>query len=162
MCNCNQIESMMGLGMGFTISADSVPDSPESWNCADWKVWHEALVQRFGRDQANQIWLREWEDQSTFSYNANWCKYNSDWVNYFDSQGLDMRSIVSALFTGGGEIVDNVLDVGNTAVSTVGNTLDVGKYIVPAALVVGIGLVGFIVYKNSTSVFEVAKNVTSK
>lgn len=148
-------------GLGFSISADSQPDTPEDWSCSDWKTWHQKLVQNYGVTQANQMWLHEWEKQSWWDFDVSSCKYNTDWANYFISHGIDMHSIFSTIFSGGGDIVENVLDTGNKAVDTVGNTLNVGKYLVPAALIGAVGLIGFIVYKNSGNAIEIAKNVTN-
>lgn len=97
------------------ITAYSEPDydgwGPDSyWRCSDWLFWHKTLKQAFGQQKANEIWMRAWDKQGPWDYAINACRYNNDFVHYFLSQGIDVRSFISALYTNLTDVVVNTTD----------------------------------------------------
>lgn len=130
-----------GLGDATFIAWDSIPNPDNDWNCLDWKIWHQELSKKYGRAKANELWEREWQKQGGLDYSVNWCKYNSDWVEYFESVGLDKRSIFSMVFTGAGKLIDtadNVVDAAN-------NTSKMLKWALPLVILgVGAGAIWYV------------------
>ena len=150
----NELQSILQqpLGNAASIMAYSSPATPDTWSCEDWKVRHQMMVKKYGRDRANSLFKSAWEKQSGWDYHFNFCKYNTDWVNYFASQGLDMRSILSTIFTGGTELLDNTLNTVNSTVEATGSLAKSAKFILPVALIGVLGIGGYILYKNSDRV----------
>lgn len=134
------------IGLGRIITHDSVPN--DNWNCADWKRWLQVLIPVLGKEEAVARWSSAWNDQGFFDKEFNFCKYDSDFVNYLLSQGIDIRSFLSALFTSSNEVIEDALDVtkniseaANTvsegvskASDGVSNTLGVAKVVLPVVL----------------------------
>lgn len=111
------------------------------WGCEDWRQWHIALVQHFGRDAANQLFKAAWDAQGSFDSAYNWCKYNRPWIEYFMNNGLDLRSALSAIIVPVTYLPgDVVTDVADTA-SALSNLIKPVAFI---ALLAG----GAYVYKN--------------
>jgi hypothetical protein len=102
--------------IGEIITWQSVPQydpwGPGSgWTCEQWRQWHIALSAHYGPQQANLIFKQAWDNQGSFDSAYNWCKYNSPWINYFLSKGLDLRSALSAIVvpvvTLPGDVIEN-------------------------------------------------------
>lgn len=147
-----EIPTQSGEGVRGIITADSQPDydgwGPDSyWGCAEWQAWHQVLEQEYGRARAKEMWLTAWEKQGSFDHALNACRYNSDFVSYFMSKGIDIRSFVSAIFT---NVTEAAVNTTQAAVNTTESAASIGKslkWVLPvlgtAALVAG----GVFVYK---------------
>lgn len=79
------------------ITAGSTPDYDmpfnifdSAWTIADWIAWHKALKVQHGPDEAKRIFVAAWENQSHWSSPYSWWKYNSEFVDYFNSQGFNV------------------------------------------------------------------------
>lgn len=153
---------MSGLGNAAYITATSAPNPDNDWSCNDWMVYHQQLVKEHGRDRANELWDREWQKQGGLDYSVNWCKYNGQWVNYFQSQGLDKRSIFSMVFTGAGNVLDNTIGTAEGVTKSAKNTANVLKWALPAAiLIVGGGVIWYLAQKRNV-IGDVALNKLKK
>ena len=48
-------------GMGSTfITAEGEANPGNDWSCNDWMIYHKRLVEKYGREGANELWMREW------------------------------------------------------------------------------------------------------
>ncbi|HET6527393.1 MAG TPA: hypothetical protein VFG39_01445 [Balneolaceae bacterium] len=107
------------------ISADSTPvyDTPfwpfdAAWDCSDWLEWRKELVRAHGRPAANKKFLKAWKKQSFWSWNVSFCKYDSEFADYFQSVGLEPENFVA-------ETVNNLKDA---AVNTSGTLAKLGTF----------------------------------
>jgi len=117
----------------LAITFDSVPvyDNwgwADYWECADWMAWHKALVQKYGVSAANDRWMSAWQKNS-WDAATNWCRYDPNFVNYMDSQGIETSNIISRLWTSTTNVATNV----GTGAETLSN---VAKYVVPVGLLI--------------------------
>lgn len=131
-------------GLGASITYQSTPDYDgwgfdSYWTCDEWKNWHIALVKQYGLARANELWVEAWNKQDTFEHGKNVCKYNTEFVNYLLSKGIDIRSFVSAIFTNVAETVVNTTE----AAADLSDNLD---WIVPAAIGAALLIGGLILY----------------
>ena len=101
--------------MSKYITADSTPDLDypwwifdDYWGCDEWVIWHQRLKEKYGLARANEIFLKAWNDQSSFAMPYNFCKYNSGFVNYFRAQGLDAGHALSKIVTAAGNVAEGV------------------------------------------------------
>ncbi len=133
------------MGLKSTlITADSKPDYDEwgpdyYWGTEEWITWHKALKDRHGLAVANQLWLEGWKAQSIWDKPFNWAKYDSDFANYFKSQGIDVGHLLSKVVVAGETTVENVAQA---AVFT--------SNFLPTIITAGVILAGFIIYKEAT------------
>jgi len=139
-------------GMGAVITANTQPDyddwgPDEYWGCTEWKAWHMALVESLGLAAANIVFKTAWDKQDSFSGPYNWCKYDAAWVNYFLSNGLDLRSIVSAIIVPVVSLPGNVVQTGsNVITNTTGAAESLSKLIKPVSIL-ALGALAYYGYK---------------
>ena len=81
----------MPEGPPYNINAHSQPDYDDwewddYWNCADWIKYHQELKKTFGAEVAKNMWRQAWEAQDGTSNPYNWCKYNSEFYDYFKKE----------------------------------------------------------------------------
>lgn len=144
----------------FTITADSVPDFDnwgwdDYWDCADWKRWHEVKKAAHGLEAANAAFIQYWGAQDAFMAPYNWCKYRSDFAQYFADQGIDVGWLFSHLVVTTSEVGDDVLDTTQslgTGLKWIGTVV---KYAAPVAAIVG-GV--WVVDKYVTPIFPKSKS----
>ena len=167
-----QLNGLAGLGQVTTIAWDTVPHTDGAtgkeveWTCMDWVTWHKRLVTRWGRDEANRIFISWWEKirgevpwYVPFPY-QDFCGYGSDFLNYFRSVGLTdhisfIAGIVAPIYSGATEIASGVeqvsTEVSQAAVQTTKaatGTAKTVKVLLPVVLIGSIGLIGWYAYKN--------------
>ncbi len=170
-CNCTGLS-----GPGSTIldiSADTMPVS--EWGCVEWMTWHKRLVVKHGTELANEIFQSEWDKQGIFDPELNFCRYNNDFVNYFLSKGLDVRSFISAIFTNVTEVVaggtddirETVEEVGGALVTTgdvisdvatgAENTSSALKWLLPVGLGITVVVGGIVLHRNASLILPKLK-----
>jgi len=147
-CNCSQ--SLLDGFLGNTTENDIVnitagSEPSDDWGCQEWMTWHKRLVEEYGPDLATDLFRSKWDDQGFFDWEISACRYDTDFVNYFLSYGLDLRSFVSAIFTNTTEAVVNVTE-------TAKDTTNTANWLLPVALggVVVIG--GVILYSRLNAI----------
>jgi hypothetical protein len=140
-----------------TITAESAPNS--SWGCQELIVWHKRLVERYGKEAANEKYILHWDDLSTWNYAKNFCRYDNGFVAYFMSQGLDLRSFISAIFTNTTQAVvsttDDVVKTLDQSTGAFASSAKTAKIVIPV-LIVALGA-GALFYANT-----VASNIAHK
>lgn len=143
----NLLSQHSGARIGsVAITADSTPDFDnwgwdDYWNCNDWMNWHALNVQQYGLQIANQKFTQAWASQDIWMAPYNWCKYHSDFADYFSAQGIDTGWLFSHLLVAAENVGDNVINVvTNTGkgVQMIGTLI---KYALPVAAV-GAGAYG--------------------
>lgn len=140
--------------IGETITATSTPildgwGWDEYWNCEQWKQWHIELVKTVGLTAANNTFKLAWDAQDSFANPYNWCKYESAWVNYFLSQGLDLRSVISAIIVPIATLPGTVVQTGSTVITnTAGAASAISSLIKPAAFA-ALAFGAYYVYKKA-------------
>jgi len=143
----------MNTGQLYGFTANAVPDRDggwfdSGWSCTEWMHWHKELVKSFGRNKANEMFVLEFDKQSSFDLQVNTCKYNSDFVKYFKSQGLNAGNVLSNLIINTGKVVDEVGGGANELAKGVNSTARTLKTFVPL-LIAAVGIGGiYYLYKN--------------
>lgn len=148
MCKCK------GGLFGELISWNSEPDydgwGPDTyWGCEEWRAYHVALKDKYGKEKANQIWVTAWDKQGAFDGPKNSCRYNTSFVDYLLKQGIDIRSFTSAIFTNVASSLVNVTETADNAtdsLSTFGKQL---KWLLPTAAVGLIVIGGIVIYNRA-------------
>ncbi len=106
-------------------------EPPVNGGCSDWIAYHKNLVNLYGREKANELWLHYWNKQSPWSNNRNWCKYNNEFNGYLKSQGIDVGNIFSDVVNAGGDVAD----AATSAVSTLAKIAKIGLPVLGVYLV---------------------------
>lgn len=144
-----KLKPLSGLGLGYIeITADTNPDDIDG--CEQWITYHQKLVQRYGRTNANQRFTQAWESQSFWAIDYNFCKYNCDFSNYFKSQGLDIGHLLSNVVCTTNEVVENTTEAVQTISQGVTTTSSVVSKAVPVLLIGLVAAVGYIGYQVAT------------
>lgn len=151
----------------FTITADSVPDFDnwgwdDWWDCSDWMRWTQLNVTAYGREVALQKFIQQWGSQDKAMAPYNWCKYHSDFANYYKDLGVDVgwlfSKLIVALDNVGDDAIDVVEDTSDSATnlsSAVASITTIVKWVAPfAALGAGVWAIDKYVYP----IFPKSKN----
>lgn len=140
----------------MVITADSKPvycvfGGSDCWTCNDLITWHQQMVAKYGKDQANTTFIDSWTNDSPVLCEQYDCRsFNSTFRTYFTQQG-----ILPSLYSGIGVIaqpIGFVTDTTNGLASIAGslgasakNTANVMKYAVPViVLIVAVGLLVYV------------------
>lgn len=105
------------------ITAKSIPEG--SWNEFEWETWWKALNKEYKKEVAQQVFVAGWNEYGM------WFP-NKEFVDYMDSQGIDVSTVGSA-----------VIKAGEEAVGFLTFPFRVGKVV----LIGGLVFVGYILYK---------------
>lgn len=100
---------MAPLGTLSVITADARPE--KSWGCEEWMRWHQELEKVYGRQIANDFWIKSFKSQSLWDSEYNWCKYNAEFARYFKSVGINVGHIISNAWNAGTGVLNNLFGV---------------------------------------------------
>ena len=103
----------------------------QSSQSADWIEWHKALKKRFGKLQANQLWLKAWGFRGTSKSNTGELR------SYMKDNGVTLDT----------NILGKAMDIKNSIFDTVADTLKVSSGLAIGIIAISVLGVGFIVYK---------------
>jgi hypothetical protein len=103
----------------------------QSSQSADWVEWHKALKKRFGKLQANQLWLKAWGFRGTSKSNTGELR------SYMKDNGVTLDT----------NILGKAMDIKNSIFDTVADTLKVSSGLAIGIIAISVLGVGFIVYK---------------
>lgn len=103
----------------------------QSSQSADWIEWHKALKKRFGKLQANQLWLKAWGFRGTSKSNTGELR------SYMKDNGVILDT----------NILGKAKDIQNSIFDTVADTLKVSSGLAIGIIAISVIGVGFIVYK---------------
>jgi hypothetical protein len=94
---------------------------------AEWLTWYISLKSQFGKQVANQVFLKAWKTRGSESSSSHELR------DYLSKNGVDIDK----------SIFDSVYDTGAGVVDKIGGFLNVGKYVVYfIGGIVVIGIVG--------------------
>lgn len=138
---------------GDEITWDSEPDhhggwTDSGWSCDQWMTWHKRLVEHYGNDaEAKEHFLREWNKQSTWDTQYNWCKYRIDFKNYFEAHGIGVH-VLADIITDAGETASSVSestkDLAEDGIGGFGDNISkILKWLPWIALAVAVALIYF-------------------
>jgi hypothetical protein len=135
--------------VGFFASApdatnpDSIPNTSvidSTWDCSQWITWHKANVSAYGQSAANDKFQQYWSQLSTWDSAYNFCKYQSDFYNYFKSQGIDTGWWLSHLFVDASQIVNNTGSAAVNLSNAATNTTKVIQWLLPISVIALVGI----------------------
>ena len=96
-----------------------------------WVSWHKSLKKWFSKAEANEHWLRFWNQRGGAGSDAD----TMDLREYMESQGVNLTTTIM------GDIADGSMGV----VDFIGDTFTWGRGLIIGGVVVGIGLIAFYV-----------------
>lgn len=120
------------------ITKDSIPE--DEWGCEQWKIWHEKLRKYYGKNTANELWMAGWNEQGFWDTDVSFCKYERDFIKYFDRQGIDLSHALARVIVGTTTGITSIVE----GIST---TLGVSAKLLPFVLVFLVGIAGWGVYR---------------
>lgn len=122
------------------------------WNCNDWMTWHKALKAKYGKETAQNTFLKYWNDLATGSNAIDCRSFDSAFRSYMEKENL-----LDSLYGGIGIIAkplgtaNDIITSGGSSISNIGKAMEgVTKVIsiaIPVLLVAAIGFGGFWAYK---------------
>ena len=103
----------------------------QSSQSADWIQWHKALKSRFGKLEANQLWLKAWGFRGTSKSNTGELR------SYMKDNGVTLDT----------NVFGKAKDIQNSVIDTIGGVLKVSTAVTTGIMVLGIVGIGYIIYK---------------
>lgn len=103
----------------------------QSSQSADWIQWHKALKSRFGKLEANQLWLKAWGFRGTSNSNT------SELRSYMKDNGVTLDT----------NILGKAKDIQNSVFDTIGGALKVSSGVTIGLLAIALLGTGYIIYK---------------
>lgn len=126
-----------------------------SWDCAQWQLWHELMVNAYGPDMATDIWCRWWFSQANgtgYGFGStDWCGYDSEFVRYFAKYGVDVGSTLT-----------NALIVVEDAAATAFAWAPWVLGLVGLGVVAYYGIDAYSKYRTFSTVRKVARNLSER
>jgi hypothetical protein len=114
-----QRAAVRGAYVPENLTADSVPDmdnwGPDDyWSCEAYVQWYQLNKQKYGAQVARNKFLAAYEQWGFGSYNHD-CHWDTNYRNFFASEGIDVDSPLSSLlmpvYDSAGNLVDVVQNV---------------------------------------------------
>jgi len=115
------------------------------WNCNDWMTWHKSLVSKYGNSDANNRFLREWNNLATGSTAIDCRTFDTTFRDYMSKVGL-----LDALYSGLAVIVKPVgaaVDVATAAGNGVSKTAKTAFKVLPIVILVVVVIVLIVGFK---------------
>lgn len=110
---------------------------PTSADTAEmWIEWHKSLKKWFRKEEANQHWLRFWNQRGGAGSGADTYSLRS----YMETQDVQLTTTTM------GSITDSTMD----AVDFVGDTFTWARGLIIGGVIVGIGLIAFYIIYSTT------------
>ena len=132
----------------YTINASSLPDYDDwgydtYWGCQHWIQWHQALVDSYGNEQANAMFMNAWDQTGVMSANLDCRTFNTDFRNYFREQGLldaiyGSAGIMSAPLQLAGATGDFFTGIAG-GIGTTGRVIGRILWVIPVLLIIWFG-----------------------
>lgn len=105
------------------------------WDCSDWITWHKELIKKYGKEQADNVWAKEYDNSSYASHETICSTGNQAFKDYAISNGLNKKSTILTKIYRAENVIDNIgapiRDIG----STVRSTTQVLKIAIPILLI---------------------------
>lgn len=96
-----------------------------------WVIWHKSLRKWFSKNEANDIWLRFWNQRAGAGSSADLHSLRS----YMETQGVNITSNLA------GDIADTTMDVIDWTVGTI----NWARGLAIGGIIIGFGLIAFYV-----------------
>jgi hypothetical protein len=132
----------------FDITADSFPvfdgwGPDDFWGSSEWIAWHKLLIEKWGLETANELFVEYYHQASMFAANYNWRTFDPVFIAYAKANGF-----YDGLFSGVlGGIMKPVSVVGDVATQAVNSISGATGYIQIIMPLLFIGLLLVLAYK---------------
>jgi hypothetical protein len=128
-------------------NADDTPDIDKwgwdtFWAWSDWVIWHKANVKKYGKEVANSRFYEYFKTVSSFGHEEKF-EFNSNFVDYFKSQGINF-SVISKVLNNGTHVIDNV----GQSYDNASKTVKLISYAIPILIIVALILAIYYLFKN--------------
>lgn len=137
-------------------TATNVYNGVYTWNCADWKAWHQALETHFQSTiKANGIWESAWLHDDNYCWllgafvcpKTSNCRYDCDFVKYFASKDMNIGNLFSNVTCDLSNIILNIVETVDNVSQGVNNTTKTVSTLLPWAAGLGIAVGAAKIYK---------------
>ncbi len=102
----------------------------KSSSAAAWMEWHKALKSRYGKKQANALFVTAWEKRGSNAANT------MELREYMKDNDVDL----------GSNTVQDVLDFTSGGIDTIGDMFTIGKYLTIGVAVIVVGGLGMLIF----------------
>lgn len=117
---------------GFDVDQDN-------WTCDNWKVYYTRIKAKYGQQKASDTIQLDVGNAGFFA-NVNNCKYDCDFVNFFDGEGITGGNIFSKLYCGTSNAVSSVA-------GAVDNVAQTASFVTSPVILIGaLVTIGYIYY----------------
>lgn len=89
------------------------------WNAATWMRWHTQVMNKYGKDRANEVLIEWWNRSPLLSPTIDYRTFDKPFIAYAKKNGF-----YDALFTGVGGLLGKVAGAGVKTVDAAGNVVD--------------------------------------
>lgn len=81
------------------ITAESIPNhdgwGPDAyWSCTDWITWHKALVLSKGSEEADRLWVNEYDKSSWGAHEISCSTNSNEFKDYVLANGIAAKSSI--------------------------------------------------------------------
>jgi hypothetical protein len=118
----------MGLKSGKVNVVDSIPTYNSTTDV--WIQWHKELKSNFGKQTANNLWLKAWKIRGNSKLNT------SELRSYLSGQGIKLDT----------NAWDKIVDIGGGIGDMIGNTFQAGQILTIGLGVIIVGGIGMLVF----------------
>ena len=137
----------MGLKSGKVNVVDSIPTYNSTTDA--WIQWHKELKSNFGKQTANNLWLKAWKIRGSSKLNTGELR------TYLSGQGIKLDT----------SAWDKVVDLGGGIGDFIGNYFQAGQILTISLGVIIVGGVGMILYniaKNPNKAVSVGTAIATR
>ena len=116
----------------------------DAWTCSQWTNWYTALVEKFGKDTARQLWQHAWDKGNAFKFIGGShldCRMQSDFADFAKNNGLQVSSVISSTYLG----VEGIVGSLGTGAK---RTAAVLSWLVPIILIMLVLAASYILFKS--------------
>ena len=132
-----------------TVNANSKPNHDgwfidSYWECIDWINWHKAMVIAFGKDKADEIWVKEYDKSSWGAHEISCSTNNAEFKAYVKKQELDKKSSILTRVYRAEKAINIITDPVKAAAEAGSRTAKILAWAIPITVALaGIGLITF-------------------
>lgn len=118
------------------------PPDMDDWSCAQWKAYYLRNKAAYGQAKAVEIVDIDSERVGTFSTVNNSCKFDCEWLAFFNKEGLKYTSLISLAYCGSVDVVEAAKNTAGVVKNVTGTVESVtsNKGLLLAVLAIGGGL----------------------
>lgn len=112
-----------------------------------WIQWHKAMKSRYGKKQANFLFVKGWDNRAGAGTNAS----TNELREYMKQNGVTLDSTT----------LESVTDSVSSGLDSIGDMFTVGKYLIIGTSVIIVGGLGLLIYNIAKQPIKAASTAAS-